>query len=399
MSEATMPKREMPEENRAPKPEDLDPAVVQQAKRRAAWRSGSEEKEIQARSDRIDYLDTRRDVVDETLDSYAALANPNAVVRLRAGGLYIEQPRPYPPSLGGPKLPKGTTRKDQKARDLRTRKPLARLVGLKGKGLSTYLSMVYALHAEGVTTDRHPLAAGVYAGDVPWSTLCGRQGGSPRARHARMQRDVNALVTARVARRRTDARQGEPGLSFLSDTGSGDAYELPEALDPNVIPLPASYFLNGWHLVLTQQEQLMLLTVYDAYARMMYDRFDWMENGVALTQHQRWSLYGVSGETYGTIHELEEFGLISIHDPMATRTKGKFTPPTDAERAEYEARGYAFSPVPYQLKPVANAFDRKALYAVGQTLANNPLPPRMHDIPLMEELLADLDAKQPAPGA
>ncbi len=394
-----MPRVKLVEENRAPEPEDLEPAVVQRAKRRAAWRSGAEEKAIQARSDRIDYLDTRLDVVEETLDSYAALADPNADVRLRAGGLFIGQPRPLPPSLGGPALPKGTTRKDQKSRDLRTRKPLARLVGLKGHGLSTYLSMIYTLHAEGVMADRHPLAAKVYAGDVPWSTLCGRQGGTPRARYARMQRDVDALETAHVVRRRAGTRQGEPNLNFLSDTGTGDAYELPAALDPNVIPLPATYFRNGWHLVLTQQEQLMLLTVHDAYARMRYDRLGWEEDGVPLTQHQRWSLYGVSGETYETIHELEEFGLITIHDPMATRTKGKFTPPTDEERAEYEAQGYAFSPVPYQLKPVDNAFNRKALYAVGKALGDNSLPPRMHDITLMEELFADLDAKQPSPGA
>lgn len=54
--------------------------------------------------------------------------------------------------------------------------------------------------------------------------------------------------------------------------------------------------------------------------------------------------------------------------------------------------------MPYQLKPVDNAFNRKAIYAVGKTLADNPLPPRMRDITLMEELFADLDAKESTPG-
>ena len=58
------------------------------------------------------------------------------------------------------------------------------------------------------------------------------------------------------------------------------------------------------------------------------------------------SWYGVSGEAYGALHELEEFGLIQVHDPMTTRKKGKFTPPSVDEREAFREAGFAFSPVP-----------------------------------------------------
>jgi hypothetical protein len=264
---------------------------------------------------------------------------------------------------------------------MRTRRPLARLVGLKGVGLNTYLSMLYVLQAEGVEVDRHPLALKKYTGDVPWALLCGRHGGTARGRHERMRRDLTALETAGVAVRDSSVRQGDPNISFMLEDGSREKYRLPgSSVPPAALMLPVSLFLNGWHLVLTPQELIMLLTVYDAYTRTGLDRPGWAEDGVPLTQHTRWERYGVSGETYSAIHELAEFGLITIHDPMTTRLKGKFTPPTPAERAEYEDNGYAFSPEPYQLRPVDGAFDRQAVYAVSRCLDESTLPPRMRDL-------------------
>ena len=142
------------------------------------------------------------------------------------------------------------TVKEQKAQDLRTRRPLARLVGLKGAGLTTYLSMIYSLQAEAVDVDRHPVAVKKYTGDVPWALLCGRQGGTPRARHERMRSDLGALEAAGVAVRDTTVRHGDPIIRFLMEDGSGEAYRLPAESEDELLALPAAFFLNGWHLVL-----------------------------------------------------------------------------------------------------------------------------------------------------
>ena len=140
---------------------------------------------------------------------------------------------------------------------------------------------------------------------------------------------------------------------------------------------------------------IMLLTVRDAYARMSLDRPSWSEQGVPLTQHLRSARYGISGEAYTAIHELSEFELITIHDPMDTRAKGKFRPPTAEERADYEANGHAFSPEPYQLRPVKGAFDRQAVYVISQCLDASTLPPRMHDFDLLELLPMKVSPAKP----
>jgi hypothetical protein len=245
----------------------LDPAEVLRDRARGAWRKGSEAKPQKVREDRAKGLEGRQRVIDETRDAYRALPNLHTPVLIRSSALFIDPARPLPPSLGGPPWPKGMTLKEQKAQDLRTRRPLARLVGLKGAGLNTYLAMIYTLQAEAVEVDRHPLAAKKYTGDVPWALFCGRQGGTPRARHERMRRDLGSLQTAGVAVRDTTVRQGDPNIRFLMEDGSGEDYRFPADTEDHLLELPAAFFLNGWHLVLTAQEIIMLLTVRDASAR------------------------------------------------------------------------------------------------------------------------------------
>ncbi|WP_345502997.1 hypothetical protein [Pedococcus ginsenosidimutans] len=240
--------------------------------------------------------------------------------------------------------------------------------------------MIYVLQAEGgEPVSRHPLAVREYSGDVPWSVLCGRHDGSVRARRERMRRDLEALEGAALLRRESPtADRHVGGFALLREDGTAQPYTVPEetAAEP-VLILPGNFFTNGWHLVLTPQEIALWLTIADAYAQTRDARADWAEDGVPLTQHTRWSHYGISGETYGALHELEEFGLISVHDAMPTRMSGKFTPPTAADRDAYKADGHAFSPVPYQLRPIENPFGRPAIYTVSHVLDGSPLPPRM----------------------
>jgi hypothetical protein len=360
----------------------VDPEQMRRDRRRSEWRSGAEDGAQLQRQSRLGDLERRQPAIQLALDEYRRLPNPHAGVRLRKGGLRIDPPRPLPPSLDGPPWPDGNTRAQIRAYDLRTRKPLGRLVGYKGHSLNTYLAMIYTLQAEGGKAEsRHPMAAKEYDGDVPWSTLCGRHDSSVRARRERMRRDVEALERAGLVRREIpSAHRHVGGVRFLSDDGAGEPYTIPEEGHASaLLVLPSSFFTNGWHLVLTPQEIILWLAIRDAYDEMKDARADWAEKGVPLTQHHRWSYYGISGEAYGALHELEEFGLITVHDAMPTRTSGKFTPPTQADRDAYREAGHAFSPVPYQLRPAENAFGRPAIYTVSALLDGSLLPPRMTD--------------------
>lgn len=356
----------------------LDPDALRRDRRRSEWRRGAEEKARQDRAARLQALESRQHSIQLALDAYRQLPDMHANVRLRAGGLRIDPPRPLPPSLGGEPWPRGTTRAAVRAYDLRTRRPLSRLVGSKGSALSSYLSMIYTLHAEHSSVDRHPLASKTYPTDVSWATLCGRSSPSLRARGERMNRDVRSIEAAELVRRRP-ARRGEPKLEFLLEVDPDQPYALPESTATDVIELPSSFFTNGWHLVLTLEELITWLMIVDAYELLKASRPGWETFGVPLTQHVRWSTYGVSGEAYSALHELEEFGLIAVHDPMPTRVKGKFTPPSAEEREAYEEAGHAFSPEPYQLRPLMSGLEKSAIYEVGAALQNSPLPPRMLD--------------------
>ncbi|MEU4192872.1 hypothetical protein AB0E69_13305 [Kribbella sp. NPDC026611] len=325
--------------------------------------------EIRARRQRE--LDESQPAILDALDEYRKFREiPD--VRLRATGIHIDPPRPLPPSLGGNPWPPGWDRVEQFAYDLRTRRPLGRLVAHKGgSSLNTYLSVLYTLNAQESRAfeNGRRTASGQYRGEVPWSVLCGRGRGTARARRERMWRDLEALETAGLVRLGSAGGQRTiEGFVLLAEDGSGEDYAPPGPQDETIV-LPDSFFTNGWHLVLRPREIVMLLTVFHAYQRYGGQHEDWMVNGVPLTQSQRWEEYGVSGETYGSLHLLWELGVISVHDPMPTRRQGKFRPPTEEQRAQYEADGHAFSPLPYQLKPEPQGFDKPAVYRLADCLS------------------------------
>ena len=118
---------------------------------------------------------------------------------------------------------------------------------------------------------------------------CGRDDPSPRVRRERMRRDLSALVDAGVVHLgHPDPAVRAGGVDFLDDSGGGLAYDFPSADDAMSFRLPSSFFTNGWHLVLTPQEIVMLLVIQDAYRQS--SRADWVTDGVPLTQHTRWKL-------------------------------------------------------------------------------------------------------------
>lgn len=93
--------------------------------------------------------------------------------------------------------------------------------------------------------------------------------------------------------------------------------------------------------------------------------------------------YGLSGEAYESIHELDEFGLIDIHDPMPERRRGKI-------RSWRPVRGRrildssAATPVSYRLivrdvDPEARALDTVMAKLQIHCLLVSIKPPRVSE--------------------
>ncbi len=143
--------------------------------------------------------------------------------------------------------------------------------------------------------------------------------------------------------------------------------------------LPHDFFANGWHLVLSPAEIAVLLMVRHAERPFPASA---EEPGVALPRSKRWAVYGISGEAYEAIHELEEFGLLNIYDPMPHRRHGKLRQLSPPLKAVAEAEGNSASPIPYRLKTAPfNAFGRPALETIRQSLRSHPAPPRFGQPP------------------
>lgn len=89
------------------------------------------------------------------------------------------------------------------------------------------------------------------------------------------------------------------GWNLLSDDGSGKIYRRPKT----GIEVPAPFFLNGWHLVLTASELACYLMLLHASTRSGA-----MRNGdpVGVPRETRVLQYGLSDAVYSTHNELTD---------------------------------------------------------------------------------------------
>jgi hypothetical protein len=268
------------------------------------------------------------------------------------------------------------------ARDrlLLNRPPCARLVHRKSPALSVYLTAIYLAQTDekaGATNLRHNTNA--RDGRSSWVRACALTGPSLRARRLSLTRALDRLSKVELVRL---ASTGDrfTGWQLLEEDASGRAYRLPSAEDNRLINLPPAFFWNGWHLVLKPTELNVLLAVLDLTRRLKYGKRDpaVVDRGVALPESVREIRYGISGETYMAIHELEEFGLLKIDDPMPNRRRGKIRPATPAQRANAEADDTTLEPKPYQLRLGELAPQEPAIDVVRRCL-EDPTPPRLQE--------------------
>ena len=334
-----MAKIEMPTE------EELADAV-----RQYEWRTASVERMQADRADRLRKLQDREEPIRRALQAYRALPRRFSPVRLRREFVALQKPRPLPPALGGLEPEEPVSRSIQLEDDYRTRPPSTKLLMHKTHALPSYLAMLYVTQTE-------PNGAALIRGNASrtngvesWSVLCGRWFPTVRGRRARMTRDLDELHRADLVTIGAVGAQGRyEHFALLADDLTDQPYTLPgrRTQSSSVITLPHTFFTNGWHLALTPAEIAALLMTRDA-TRTLPPTPD--AAGVAVPRSVRWATYGISGEAYHAIHELEEFGLLIIHDTMPHRRHGKLRQLTTEVKATVEADGESTSPVPYRLQ-------------------------------------------------
>jgi hypothetical protein len=320
---------------------------------------------------------SRRHVLEE------GLGNDVVDIGLRAAFIYLEHARPgyregslreeelEPIDVGPPE--------ERLRRDWSTRPPLTRLVGRRHRGLSLYLAAIFTAHLEHRpdTQVLNPFANATRSRGRPsWATLAGLGGGpNTRARRLRVARALNALSVARLVDLPRGRQMKYEGFQLLRDDGTERPYLVPGSTTKGARRLPAAFFLNGWHLVLTPSEVAVLFAVIDA-ANRLGPNPDPRNPGVALPQRVRWERYGLSGEVYTAANELAEFGLLRRYDLMEDRWAGRFG------RRAADEDDPSWDPVPYRFACRLEVMNEPALDVVGAALKAHPTPPRFAPRPI-----------------
>jgi hypothetical protein len=211
-----------------------------------------------------------------------------------------------------------------------------------------------------------------------------------RSRRARVRRALDELVAAGLVSIRPQGdRYRYEGWRLLNEEDSESPYRVPSEREPDAIRLPATFFLNGWHLVLAPGEIAMLLAIMDMARFVGRQTEPGTQTWVALPQSTRRDLYGLTGEIYLHAQQLREFGLVDFHDPMPTRRRGKISAKRMSPRSAADDKAVGAqqedrkppSPVPYQFSPPDPAiFEQDAFTVVHTTLSALSIPYRLNDV-------------------
>lgn len=291
------------------------------------------------------------------------------MIRIRTDFTWLDTPRG--PRAAGSVL---ATREG----DVETRPPNTRLIHRPGNAQQVYLGAIYAAHLEfepGAHVDnrRHNVFDRPSADS--WATWNALGGGGVDTRELNL-RVVRALRTLHAHRLVGVGQAGVAGrydaFTLLDEGRSGKRYRVPGEGAADVISIPAGFFRAGWHLVLTAEELATLLVIIDATKRFGgIPRPPEDAIGIGIADKTKWAHYGIRPEAYTSLHELQEFGLIDVHD-LDNRVGGKIP---DDRRGTSDMRTLRLV---YPIKGDTD-YDDSALEIVTRCLADSPLPPRMND--------------------
>jgi hypothetical protein len=369
-------------------------------RRQAEWRERNIEKIKARRKARLETLNREQAAIQRAVDAYSVLDRgevPGIVLRRRfirlgdarqiisAGEPEDEEPRELSP----------TAQARQRRRHIDTRPPLTRLVHRQSNALTLYLTAIYVAHLEakpgGAFTNRRHNTRTKEDASRSWSLLAGLSVPRDiRSRRARTRRALDELVAARLVNvQPPGARYRYESWLLLKEDGSESRYRVPSERESDAVKVPATFFLNGWHLVLSPGEITMLLAIMDMARSVGRPTQPGTQQWIALPQSIRRDLYGLTGEIYLHAQQLREFGLVDFFDPMPTRRRGKISakrmpprPPADdgTADAQQEERKPP-SPVPYLFSPSdPGIFAQNAFSVVHTTLSALSIPYRLDDL-------------------
>lgn len=316
------------------------------------------------RAIRLTRLTAEVEAISAALAAYQTDFAPHSDVRLRPG--FIRRAAPYRAATPA-SIDEGE--RVGVAPPAHARPPLTRLVHRRSRSLPLYLSAVFTTQCE-----REPGRAFVNEHAIAfqdpdkrahsWARLSGMAvTGDRRTRHARMTRALVELQRARLVDITSrGSRRDFTSFNLLLDDGTERTYSVPRLATPTV-SLPKQFFTNGWHLVLEPREIAILLVIME-----MTSRGRGAGAGVVLTQDERAAHYGISGEVYEAIHELDEFGLLKVIDPMPYRRVGRVRVSADDESPA--------PPIPYRCQLRVRGLQRPALEIVTGTLERYAIAPR-----------------------
>jgi hypothetical protein len=257
------------------------------------------------------------------------------------------------------------------------RPPVTRLIAPRSAALDLLVTAIFIAQCEArpgrAPRSHRPLTPAVMTDDetpVAWSDLLALD-----ARHAaggkteytandnrirQLRSAVKTLASPDVrlaALPNAEARVGRfDGFRLLSEAGAQGASEVPykvPVVGESCFSLPASFFLNGWHTVLTNSEVALLFCLLAHRAA----RTPWAEEVVAIDGETRVNSYGLGPDAYATHRELAAFGLLEVVADEGRREDGTFVGFSDAEQ-----------PKLHRFRVLEAGFDKNASLVVSATL-------------------------------
>jgi len=265
----------------------------------------------------------KKGAITRATDRLAALAHPDQdYIVIRSEFIYREPARPYPPA---PDRPEDISTRPPQTQILNTKNPHANPIYLTG----LFVEQMSTAHRNTPTpppvpTRRH----NVYNIDSApsWTSLCGlaEDGVLRRNQRKRFNRALDALRESELIDLGATG-QRYTKFRFNREDGSGRPYTIPqgEPTAPTHLYLPTQFFTAGWHLVLTPSELATFLAVCHVSDRLLARR---TESSFFLAESERYRRLGLSDEAYLSIHQLSEFSLIDLDDPMPNRRRGRIRP-------------------------------------------------------------------------
>jgi hypothetical protein len=308
------------------------PALVREMEppsRESAYLSKAEKNLHASRESRLVHVRNAvtRNAIDRATERLSGMAHPDLdYVIIRSPFIYGRHLLPNPP----------TPYMDGGADFATIPPPLTRVLRRKNQhAIALYLTLLFVRQVH-VFRAGNPAAAGprrrkaVYNLDGSFSeaSLIGLPSFDRRNQRRVFNRALDALEKAELV---DLGRSGQRYATYTlnCEDGSGHAYTVP-AGDPDVpqhLCLPTEFFTAGWPMILTPSELATFLAIcHYADRRLPRNPDGETPRRIYLAKSERDNHLGLSDEAYESIHQLAEFGLIDVHDPVEGRRRGRISP-------------------------------------------------------------------------